>query len=335
VSQLATPPQAPAPRPSRGSVDIRRPAVYLAVAAVLALGTALLPGDTGPAAAAPPSGGGPAPSSTAPACTQVQDSLRPQGPLPPAGKMPAGTAMAAIQQRGRLIVGVDQSKYLVGYRNPLSGELEGTDIDIVHQVAQAIFGDPNRVQFVVYDVADRAKAVQTKQVDMVVNSFSITCARQQTVEFSSVYQTASQRLMVPKGSGIKEVEDLKDAKVCTSAGSITVKKLQDLGANVVTEPGIPDCVIDLQLGQVAAVSTDDIILAGLSAQDPQTEVVGRALDTTGYGIGMSKDTPDLVRFVNGVLDKARADGSLQDSYTTWLGEVLKPAPTPPPAKYRD
>jgi polar amino acid transport system substrate-binding protein len=318
-----------------GAVGLRRPAVYLGVAAVLALGTALLPGDAGPvAAAAPPAPGG-GTSTTAPACTQVVDSLRPQGALPAPGRMPAGSTMAAIQQRGRLIVGVDQSKYLVGYRNPLSGQLEGTDIDIVHQVAQAIFGDPGKVQFVVYDVADRVKAVESKQVDMVVNSFSITCARQQTVEFSSVYQTAQQRLMVPKGSGIKEVEDLKGAKVCTSNGSITVKKLTDLGANVVTEAGIPDCVIDMQLGQVAAVSTDDVILAGLSAQDPQTEVVGRPLDSTGYGIGMSKDAPDLVRFVNGVLDKARQDGSLQDSYTKWLSRALPTVPAPPPAKYRD
>ena len=317
------------------AVDIRRPAIYLAVAAVLALGTALLPGDAGPAAAAPPPPPAGGAAASAPACTQIQDSLRPQGALPAPGKMPAGSTMATIFERGRLIVGVDQSKYLVGYRNPLTGELEGTDIDIVHQVSQAIFGDPNRVQFVVYDIADRVKAVQSKQVDMVVNNFSITCARQQSVEFSSVYQTAQQRLMVPKGSGIKEVEDLKGAKVCTSAGSTTEKKLKELGTNVVTEVGIPDCVIDLQLGQVAAVSTDDIILAGLSAQDPQTEVVGRVLDTAGYGIGMSKDAADLVRFVNGVLDKARADGSLQASYAKWLGVQLKTAPIPPPAKYRD
>jgi polar amino acid transport system substrate-binding protein len=317
------------------SVSIRRPAVYLAAAAVLALGTALLPGSAAPAAEPPPGGGGTGATTSTPACTQIQDSLRPQGAQPAPGRMPPGSTMAAIQQRGRLIVGVDQSKYLVGYRNPLTGQLEGTDIDIVHQVAQAIFGDPDKVQFVVYDIADRAKAVQTKQVDMVVNNFSITCARQQTVEFSSVYQTAQQRLMVPIGSGIKEVEDLKGAKVCTSAGSTTEKKLKDLGTNVVTEVGIPDCVIDLQLGQVAAVSTDDIILAGLSAQDPQTEVVGRALDTAGYGIGMSKDNPDLVRFVNGVLERARQDGSLEASYTRWLGRQLNPAPPPPAAKYRD
>jgi polar amino acid transport system substrate-binding protein len=57
--------------------------------------------------------------------------------------------MAAIAARGWLIAGVDQGKYLVGYRNPSTGNLQGSDIDIVRQIAAAIFGDPNRVQFVV------------------------------------------------------------------------------------------------------------------------------------------------------------------------------------------
>ena len=45
--------------------------------------------------------------------------------------MPAGSTMAKIAARGRLIAGVDQGKYLVGYRNPITGQLEGSDIDIV------------------------------------------------------------------------------------------------------------------------------------------------------------------------------------------------------------
>ncbi len=64
--------------------------------------------------------------------------------------------MAVIAARGRLIAGVDQGKYLVGYRNAITGELEGSDIDVVRQIAAAIFGDPNRVQFVVLNIADRA-----------------------------------------------------------------------------------------------------------------------------------------------------------------------------------
>jgi polar amino acid transport system substrate-binding protein len=320
------------------NVDARKPAIYLVVGAVLALGSMLLGGiasgePTGPAPAAPQAGG--APTAPAPACTEVRESLRPQGPLPAPGAMPAGSTMAVIADRGRLIAGVDQGKFLAGYRDPLTGNLSGSDIDIVRRIAAAIFGDPERVQYVVLNIADRAAALERDQVDVVVNSFTVTCARQRVVEFSTPYMTTSQRLLVPLGSGIREVEDLTGRTVCTSRGSTTEIVLRDLGQQVESLTGIPDCVLEMQRGRVAAVSSDDVILAGLAAQDPNTRVVGRALDSSRYAVGMRPDEPDLVRFVNGVLEAARADGSLAASNRHWYTGRLEAVPEPPPPVYRD
>jgi polar amino acid transport system substrate-binding protein len=322
----------------------RRPLIYLGVACVLALFAQLVPSSAGgigtgavvgadqepaPVAPAPP----PAP---APRCTGTRESLRPTGPPPAPGAFPPGGTMAAIVARGRLIAGVDQGKYLAGYRNPATGDLQGADIDLVHQIASALFGDPAKVQFVVLDIADRAAAIERGQVDLVVDQFTITCARQRTVEFSTAYMTAAQRILVPVSAGVRQVDDLAGQRVCTSRGSTTedVLRALPLHLDVVTLPGIPDCVVALQHGRVAAVSSDDVILAGLAAQDPRTRVVGRALDQARYGVGMSPRAPDLVRFVNAVLERARADGSLAASQRRWYGS-LDPVPQPAPARYRD
>ncbi|MBV8996102.1 MAG: glutamate ABC transporter substrate-binding protein [Pseudonocardiales bacterium] len=270
------------------------------------------------------------------ACTQTKESLRPMGSLPAPGAMPRGSTMAAIAARGRLIAGVDQGKYRVGYRNPITGELEGSDIDIVRQIAAAIFGDPNRVQFVALDIADRVGAIERGQVDVVVNTFTVTCDRQQKVEFSTAYLAASQRVLVPINSPVTEIEGLTGAQVCTSSGSTTEQVLRALpiGLHVVSLPGIPDCMVEFQRGHVAAVSSDDVILAGLTAQDPQTKVIGRPLAHALYAMGMKRDATDFVRFVNAVLERARSDGSLARSDQHWLG-VLNPVPQPAPARYRD
>jgi polar amino acid transport system substrate-binding protein len=318
-------------------VSARRPAIYLAVGTVLALGAALLSGGaaTGEPGTPPPAG----PQAGAPAqpaaCTEVRESLRPRDPLPAPGAMPAGSTMAVIAARGRLVAGVDQGKFLTGYRDPLTGNLSGSDIDIVRRIAAAIFGDPERVQYVVLNIADRAAALERDQVDVVVNSFTVTCARQQVVEFSAPYLPASQRLLVPLGSGIQEAEDLAGRTVCTSRGSTTEVVLRNLGLQVETLPGIPDCVLEMQQGRVAAVSSDDVILAGLAAQDPNTRVVGQALDTSRYAVGMRPDEPDLVRFVNGVLEAARADGSLAANFQYWYTGRLDAVPQPLPPVYRD
>ena len=83
---------------------------------------------------------------------------------------------------------------------------------------------------------------------MVVNSFAVTCERQRSVEFSTAYMAVSQRMLVPAGSGIREVEDLAGQRVCTSRGSTTEDVLRGLpaGLDVITLPGIPDCVVELQ-----------------------------------------------------------------------------------------
>lgn len=318
------------------SVNVSRPVGYLCVAAALAMGSLVVTeGGTSSVPSAPvlaPAG----PPVAVPPCTQTRESLRPSGSLPPAGAMPPGSRMAEIAARGRLIAGVDQGKYHVGYRNPITGELEGADIDVVRKIAVAIFGDPSRVQYVVVPIADRVGVIERGQVDLVVNTFTVTCERQRTVEFSTAYLTASQRVLVLASSGVTEIENLTGARVCTSVGSTTEAVLRALpvGLDVVTRPGIPDCMVELQRGRVAAISSDDVILAGLAAQDPQTKVVGRSLASAFYAVGLRPDAPDLVRFVNAVLERARSDRSLAESNRRWLS-VLNPVPQPAPARYRD
>ena len=52
-----------------------------------------------------------------------------------------------IRRRGRVIVGVDQSTNLFSFRDPVSGELQGFDVDIAREVARDLVGDPDKVEF--------------------------------------------------------------------------------------------------------------------------------------------------------------------------------------------
>ena len=91
-----------------------------------------------------------------------------------------------------------------------------------------------------------------------------------------------------------------------------------------------DCLVLLQQGDVAAISTDDSILDGLAAQDPWTKIIGPPLTSEPYGLAISKQHPEFVRFVNAVLQQLRTDGQWKSIYTRWLGT---PAKDPPAAHY--
>jgi polar amino acid transport system substrate-binding protein len=91
----------------------------------------------------------------------------------------------------------------------------------------------------------------------------------------------------------------------------------------------------LQQGQVDAISTDDAILSGLKAQDPNTKIVGGAFSTEPYGMAISKSHPDFTSFVNGVLAQVRADGTWAQIWDANLQAALGgSAPPPPVAAYR-
>jgi polar amino acid transport system substrate-binding protein len=253
--------------------------------------------------------------------------------------MPAGSWMAHIQAQGYLQVGVDQNTYLWGYRDPATGELTGFDIDVLRLISQAIFGSPDDIRPTIVPNADRVAAVQSGEVDVVAETMTINCEREQSVDFSTVYYEAGQRILVPVNSAISGPQDLGGKRVCATKGSTSLQNLvaPSMPAHIQTwaVDNETDCLVLLQQGQVDAVSTDDAILEGLAAQDPNTRIVGPAFTQEPYGLAISKAHPDFTSFVNGVLATARADGAWAAMYSKWLGPFTGGVvPLPPAATYR-
>jgi polar amino acid transport system substrate-binding protein len=313
------------------------------VAAVVTLGG---PGG-GPAgggtgtdrATVPPQAPAPLPAS-APAdeSCRPRASYRPPDPLPRPGHMPAGSTMAAIVQRGRLIAGVDQNSYLFGYRNPLTGDLDGYEIQVVRRISQALFGSPDRVQFRTFAPAQRISVLtdDPHPVDLVIDSMTMNCDRWKQVAFSTDYMDAGQRVLVPRSSTARSVRDLGGKRICAAGNTTSIAFLATLRPTVVPVAANDwtECLMRLQLGTVDAVSTDDTILMGLAEQDPATRLIGPRLTGEPHGIAMRPAQTDFVRFVNGVLEQMRQDGSLAGLAKQWLGQDAAGF-GPPAPEYRD
>lgn len=171
---------------------------------------------------------------------------------------------------------------------------------------------------------------------MVVRTSSTTCERWREVSFSSQYYQAGHRLLVPRDSTVRSLDDLGGKKVCAAAGSTDLAVVAAAASRPVPVAAVEviDCLVLLQMGQVDAISNDDALLMGFVAQDPGTRIVGPSLDHEAYGIMMAQEAPDLVRFVNGVLARMRADGTRAALYRRWLAPGAR-APAMPAARNRD
>ena len=257
-------------------------------------------------------------------CADPTSSLRPAGP---------GPSVAAIRRRGRLRAGIDQNTLLLGYANPLHQQnIEGFEIDLLHELSRALFGHPNRIEYHALTPSERLSAAQNGTVDIVADAVTINCSRAALVDFSSVYLSAVQRLLVPSKSPARSINDLRGRRVCTTQTSTSTSTLSRYPSVIpYVVPQRTDCLVALQQGEVDAITSDDAILLGFKAQDPYTKLIGGALEPEPYGMAISKQRPDLVRWVNRELARMRADGTWRRLYRKWLPGT----PRQPPVHYRD
>lgn len=270
-------------------------------------------------------------------CTpqNLRASLRPQGPLPAPGQMPAGSTMARIAQRGYLIVGINQDVQGFAFRDE-NLRLQGFDIDTARDIAETIFDDREQVVFRQVSIANRPKIAKSGEVDLVVAGTVITCQRRGEVDFSAAYFETGQRVLVNRGSGFTDLAGLAGHPVCASRGSTPLETIQAATPKVipVIVSSNTDCLALLQLGKVDAVCATQATLGSMAAQDPRTEIVGPRLTEESFGLAVNKGTPDLLRFVNAVLERRAQDGRWRASYQRWL-TLLGPPPSPPTPHYQD
>jgi polar amino acid transport system substrate-binding protein len=244
--------------------------------------------------------------------------------------------MAKIQQRGYLLVGIDQNTPGFSVRSADRSRIEGFEYDILRQIARAIFGDdnPNRIRPVALTTAQRVDAVHAGKVDLAASLITHTCDRDVKVAFSHTYFIAHQDLLVPKDSNITTPADVKGRRVCATRSSTSLTRIRKLGAVPYPVATRADCLVALQDGRVDAITSDDTVLAAFLAQDPTTHVLGANLEQEPYAVAVGKKHTDLAEFINGVLAQmngpdCKATVCLSDLARQWLAplRINDPLPT--------
>ncbi len=247
-----------------------------------------------------------------------------------------GTRLRAIQDRGKIIVGVKYDVKNFGYLNPATNQLEGFDVDMAHAIAEYIFGDASKVEFKEAVSKNRIPYLQDDTVDVVISTMTITEERTKQVDFADCYYVAGQRLLVPKSSAIKSIKDLgAGQKVGTVTGSTSEANIRKAApqAEVLLYDTYSAAVAAMAAGQVDAVTTDDAILYGFAKAEPDKwQVVGDQFTVEPYGIAVKLGTPELLQAVNDVVRAMKTDGRWKALYEKW---ITSPAVAPPPADWHN
>jgi glutamate transport system substrate-binding protein len=245
------------------------------------------------------------------------------------GSGSGATGIIAKAESGGLKFGVKADQPGLGLQTGTA--YEGFDIEIAKIIAKGLGMDEGDIEYVTTVSANREPYIEQGTVDVVVATYTINDERKQKVNFAGPYFTAGQDLLVPTASTITGPDQLAGKKVCSVAGSTPAKRIKEEypDASLQEFDAYSKCVTALAGGQVDAVTTDDIILAGYASQSQYAgkfKVVGKPFSEEPYGIGVKKDDKAGCDKINEILKTAATDGSYKAAWDKTLGASGTPAP---------
>ncbi|MCH4208650.1 glutamate ABC transporter substrate-binding protein [Bifidobacterium sp.] len=225
-----------------------------------------------------------------------------------------GSSSGSESDSGKKItIGIKFDQPGLGFKQ--GNSYTGLDTDVARYVAKKLGYSEDQIVWKEAPSSQRESLLQNKQVDMVVATYTMNKPRSEVIDFAGPYFVAAQDILVRSNEkSITGPKTLNGKNLCSVTGSNSAERVKQEYSNKVQlmeQPGYAECVTALISGTVDAVTTDDIILAGLAAAkgNGQLKVLGTPFSKEPYGIGVQKGKTDMVKKINSAIEDMIKDGS--------------------------
>ena len=240
----------------------------------------------------------------------------------PATEQPAATASTLLEQieaKGKLVVGTE-AQYAPYEFKDLDANFVGCDMWLAQQIADSLGVE---LEIVDMSFAGIIPAVQSGQVDLGIAAFTNTPERAEEIDFSNLYETSAQLLIVKTGTAdtYSTKEALAGQKVGAQKGTIQSQLIQSAlpDSELFELEKYPALALEVQNGNIAGLVVDQAVGESLVANSNGELEVSNfefSADEASFGksVVIAKGNEDLVAAVNEVIDKVVSDGSYQAAY---------------------
>ncbi|GAC1528644.1 MAG: glutamate/aspartate ABC transporter substrate-binding protein [Ramlibacter sp.] len=240
---------------------------------------------------------------------------------------------------------VDNNKITLAYREssvPFSylagpGKPVGFSVELSEAIAAEVKRATNKPNLEIawqsVTSQNRIPLLSNGTIDLECGSTTNNSTRAKDVTFAINHFYTGTRLLVKRGSGIRNYADLKGKTIATTAGTTNFQVLrkynQDkgLGMEILTGKDHDDSKLLVASGRAVAFGMDDILLFGLKANDRNPadwDVVGDALQVEPYACMLRKDDPQFKQLVDRVIGGMMKNGDFEKLYTKWFTAPIPP-----------
>lgn len=249
-------------------------------------------------------------------------------PPPNDNEIVADDSLTKIQDKGKLVLGLDDAFPPMGYREEGTNDIIGFDIDMAKEVANRLEVELE-LQPVIWDTI--IEELNGGNIDLIWNGMSITPARQEKIIFTEPYLDNAQIIIVQKGSAIKTKADLDGKTIGLQGGSSAMDAVQadeatyETFGDLVEFASNDEALLDLAAGRLDAVVVDQIVgRYYISKKADVYEVLEEDFGAEEFGIGFRKDDVAFRDAVQNALDDMKADGASAKISEKWFGaDIVK------------
>ena len=223
-----------------------------------------------------------------------------------------------IIKAGKIVIGVKGDFPPWGVINA-QGKFEGWEIDLCHKLAEYLFGDPNKVEFLATVGGNRIPFLETGKIDVIWCTMGYTPDRAKKVDYSVPYFMSGTQVLVKKASPIKEPEDLNGKTVLAIKGTIPTQATKQLAPNAqyIEFDKTSEALQALRDDRGVAFIQADLLVTQLAADNPDLKVVGRVYAPEWWGVGFRKGEEDIKAYVNLAISHMYRTGFLEERLIYW------------------
>jgi polar amino acid transport system substrate-binding protein len=231
----------------------------------------------------------------------------------------AGDTLADVKTKGVLVAGVKDSLPPFGYIDQKSRTIVGYDIDFLKAIAKKL---GVKLEMKPVTSASRMPQLMEGNIDIIAATMTKNPERAKQIDFSYTYFLTGQKFLTKKGKA-KKLEDLDGFKIGTAKGSTSEQNAKRAlpHSTILSFDDYPQAVLALQQGKVAAVTTDESILAGQLAKLPkgEYEIPNIRISEEPYGLGIRKGDKHFLDIVNETLLEMEKSGEAKAIFERWFG----------------
>lgn len=204
----------------------------------------------------------------------------------------------------------------------------GFEPEVAQLIADALGAE---LEWVVMPWDDMIPSVQRGETDGVLCGQGIIPARQEQVNFTRPYTVFNESVLVRAGDPARGPEDLGGYKVAAIAGSANMRLAETFpGAELVPFGASDDVFADMiqavRDGTVDAMVDDDVVTVPLG-DEPEFDLAFTAQTRNPWGVGVSKDRPEMLELLDGAIERVIADGRVEAVWNKWMPSLPYPGET--------